>query len=254
MFKENGIKFTVLVLIVAGSCAVMAEEESKVEFEITADFYSKYIWRGIVVTDDHVFQPGASATFGGLTAGVWGNLELTDFSDNDGEFTEVDYYLDYSGDVPGVEGVGYSVGLIYYHFPSLVGDTTEVYLGLNFDLPLNPSVTVYHDIDVADGTYVSFGLEHSIESIGELAPDLPVGMDISASLGYGDDSYNDTYWGVDDDAVNDLVLSVAFPVELGGWTVAPSINYISLLDSDIRSSDGDSSDYFVTGISLSTSF
>ena len=73
----------------------------------------------------------------------------------------------------------------------MVGETTELYWGLNFDLPLSPSITVYHDIDTIKGSYVSFGISHSIEKIAELGSDSPVGMEVAAGLGWGSSGYNE---------------------------------------------------------------
>ena len=225
-------------------------------FEITADYLGKYVWRGQNLNDDPVFQPGVSMTMGGLTAGVWASQDTTTINGQNGEFTEWDYSLDYSGDVPIIEGVGYSLGVINYHFPSVVGDTTEVYWGLNFDMPLSPSFTLYHDIDVIDGTYAEFGLGHSIEKIAELGPETPVGMDIGASVGWGSASYNKGYWSTDESKLNDLALSVSFPFEIGGWSVTPSLNYVTLLDSRLRDTDtfSEESEYFFVGISAAKGF
>jgi uncharacterized protein (TIGR02001 family) len=254
MFKRFRSGLAVLTLIVICSSVAIAEEASKIDFEVTTDFYSKYIWRGINVNDDYVFQPGISASYKGLTAGVWGNLDLTDYLGEEGEFSEVDYYLDYSAEVPGIDGVSYSVGVINYHFPSLVGDTTEIYWGFAFDLPLSPMFTVYHDIDEIDGTYASFAVGHEFGTIADLGGGVEVGMDFGASLGIGDSDYNTGYWGTKDAALNDLALSVSFPFEVAGFSVSPSLNYVSIVDGGIRSADGASSDYFFTGISLSKSF
>jgi len=51
-------------------------------------------------------------------------------------------------------------------------------------------------------------------------------------------------------------MSVSFPVALGSWTVSPSLNYVTLLSSDIRSQDTyrQESDYFFAGISIGKSF
>lgn len=254
MFKKFGLAILVLTAISSG--VVLAEETGGIEFEASADFVSKYIWRGQNLNDDYAFQPGVSASYAGFTAGAWGSLDMTDISDNSGEFTEVDYSLDYSGEVPGVEGVSYSVGIINYHFPSVVGDTTELYWGLALDMPLSPSVTVYHDIDQADGTYASFGIGHDFGTIADLGGGIEVGMDFSAALGIGDEDYNNFYWGTTDGGLNDLALSVSFPFEVAGFTVAPSLNYVTLVDGGIRDTDSyaQSSDYFYTGISLSKSF
>lgn len=231
-----------------------------VDFEVTADFYSKYVWRGQLINDDFAFQPGISMTFDKFTAGIWGSLDMTDYNGESGEFIEYDYYLDYTTTL--TEGIDLSLGVIHYYFPG-ADDTTELYWGLAFDLPLSPSVTVYHDVDEVDGTYVSFGIGHSIEKIAELSPDTPVAMEIGASLGWGSKSYNKGYWsgtdttpGVDSSGLNDLAVSVAFPFDLGSWTVSPSVNYVTLVDSDVKKADNfdTASDYFFTGISLSTSF
>jgi len=246
------IGFSVLSL---GNSVVFAENE--VGFELTADYFGKYIWRGQNLSDDPVFQPGISISYGNLTAGIWGNMDLTNINGNSGDFSEMDYSLDYSSTFPGIEGVGYSVGVIYYDFPgTTTKDTTEVYWGLNFDLPLSPSITVYHDVDEAEGSYVSLAFGHSIERIAELGPDIPVGMEIGTSLGWGSASYNKYYWGTDQSKLQDLTFSVSFPMEIAGWTLSPSLNYITLVSDDIRDTDvyGTDSDFFFAGISLSKSF
>jgi len=256
MSSKSLVVLAALVFVALGTGVALAEEGSSVEFEVTADFFSKYIWRGQNLNEDYAFQPGISASYAGFTGGVWGSLDMTDYGDNEGEFTEVDYYVDYSGSVPGVEGVEFAVGVVNYHFPSIYGDTTEIYWGLGFDLPLSPSVSVYHDVDQADGTYVSFGIGQDFGTIVELAEGMPVGMDFSASLGLADGDYNEFYWGTKDAGLNDLALSVSFPFEVFGWSVSPSLNYVTLVDGALRSSDSfvQSSDYFYTGIGLSTSF
>ena len=249
------IALTVAVCI---SGSVFALED--VGFDVSADFNSKYIWRGQVINDDPAFQPGISMTIDKLTLGIWGSLDLTDYTGNNEEFIEYDYYVDYTTTV--AEGIDLSVGVINHYFPS-GEDTTEVYWGLAFDLPLSPSVTVYHDVDEVKGTYVSAGIGYSIEKIAELCPETPIAMEIGASLGWGSKSYNKGYWGstVNESALNDLTVSVAFPFEVGGWTISPSVNYVTLMDDDVRKSDAfrtsrhtQDSDYFFTGISLSTSF
>jgi hypothetical protein len=56
-------------------------------------------------------------------------------------------------------------------------------------------------------------------------------------------------------------MSVGFPVPVMGWTLTPSVNYVTLVDSDVRSADtyatasgNDDSDYLFTGLTLSRSF
>jgi hypothetical protein len=250
---KNAKKWMAMIcIVVLFETIVLAQDD--VTVDITADYFGKYIWRGQNLDDDPVFQPGLSVGMGNLTVGIWGNLELTDFSDHRHEFTELDYSLDYSADLPGLDGVGYSLGLIYYDFPNTkVKDTTEAYLGWSFDLPLSPSVTWYLDLDEAEGSYILLGISHSIEQIAELSPDVPVAFEAGASLGWGSGSYDKYYWGTDQSKLNDLVLSASFPFDLGGWTITPSLNYVTLVSDDIRDTDayGTESDFFFAGIGAS---
>ena len=203
--------------------------------------------------DDWVLQPGASVTYKGLTGSIWSNLDLTDENDSSGEFTEVDYAIDYSGTVPGVEVVGYSVGMIYYDFPgSDLSGTTELYWGFSLDAPASPSITVYHDVDEADGIYVSLGVGHSIEA----SEKIPVGIDLGATVGWGNKKYNEFYWGTDGSELNDLALSVGFPFEVAGVGVTPSISYIALLGRDVKDSDAydTNNSIVVVGVCLSKEF
>ena len=86
--------------------------------EVSAELavWNKYVWRGIIATDDPVLQPAAEVGFGGISLGVWANLELTDVNDSQTEFTEVDYTLAYGLKLPMVD---LEAGLIHYAFPAL---------------------------------------------------------------------------------------------------------------------------------------
>lgn len=263
VFDVNKLKLLILIgLVLWVSRSGKAYAEDGIGFEATLGFSSKYIWRGQNIDDDPVFQPSISGTYRNLTAAIWGNLELTNINDKSGDFSELDYSVDYSDALPGTNGVGYSVGVIHYDFPSRAADgakapdTTELYWGLSVDLPLSPSITVYHDVDEAEGSYVSLAVGHGIEKIVELGPDVPVGAEISASLGWANGSYNKYYWGTDQSKLNDLVVSVSFPVAFGNCTVTPSLNYVTLLSDDIRDTDvyGTDSDFFIAGVGLSKRF
>lgn len=254
----NEIKYILVVLCLAtfaGNNTLKAEDD--VSIGATADLFSKYIWRGQNLVDDWVLQPGASVGYKNLTASVWGNLDLTDENQNKGKFSEVGLALDYSGQVPGVDILSYSLGVIYYDFPVSGGgdDTWEIYWGFGLDVLASPSVTVYHDGDEVAGTYVSFGAGHSFENIIELGPDTVLGVDLSAGIGWGSSGYNKSYWGPDKSALNDLVLSVAFPFEVAGFAVTPSVNYVTLMSDNIRSTNAyHSNDTWFAGVGFSKEF
>ena len=251
------IKFTLVVLCLA---TLMSNRTMKAEDDVSigasADLFRKYVWRGQDLVDDWVLQPGASIGYKNLTASVWGNLDLTDENGYEGEFSEVDLALDYSGQVPGIYILGFSLGAINYDFPASGGDDTwEIYWGFGLDVMASPSVTVYHDVDEVEGTYVSFGIGHSFENIVELWRETGLGLDLSASIGWGSNGYNKSYWTVDKSAMNDLVLSAAFPFEVAGFTVTPSVNYVTLMSDEIRSPNAyGSNDMWYAGVGFSKEF
>lgn len=252
------INCTLVVFCLATSMSNRTlKAEDEVSIGATADIFSKYVWRGQNLVDDWVLQPGASIGYKNLTASVWGNLDLTDENGYKGELSEIDFALGYSGQVPGVDILCYSLGVINYDFPVSGGcnDTWEVYWGFGLDVLASPSVTVYHDVDEAKGTYISFGVGHSFENVVELGSDTGLGVDLSAGIGWGSNSYNKFYWGPDKSAMNDLMLSAAFPFEVAGLVITPSVNYVTLMSDDIRSPNAyGKNDIWFAGVGFSKEF
>jgi hypothetical protein len=232
----------------------LAGEEDGVSVGVAADLFSKYVWRGQNLVDDWVLQPGASVGYKGFTGSVWGDMDLTGETVDDGEFNEIDYAIDYSNTLPGLDILGYSVGMIYYDFPNTDFDaTSEVYGGLTADVPLSPTIRAYYDFDEIDGAYVQLSAGHTIEKITQWREDCYCDAALGASLGYGSSGYNDGYFGVDDAALNDLTLSAGLPICLGPLTIRPSVAYSTMLDDDIRTATA-KSDNFWGGISASFSW
>ena len=80
------MKKTVIgLMVIVGLAGVLYAEDTATGLGVdaTLDFNSKYIWRGQNLVDDWVMQPGASTTFGGLTLGVWGNVDMTNENDEE---------------------------------------------------------------------------------------------------------------------------------------------------------------------------
>ncbi len=261
MKKLKGIMITAVALVMGISAvpasADIGEVVSMFDYEVTLDYYSQYVWRGQQLNESS-FQPGASIAYGGLSGGFWGNVPIQDAEGAAFEFTEADWWIDYTTEIPGMEWASISVGAIYYNFASTpVPDTTEVYWGFSFDAPLSPYVMVYHDIDQADGMYINTGISYAWEDVFELIPDKPMDLEISASMGWGDADYNTYYWSVDDDALNDFNLSLAMPMELGGgWTMTPSLTWTAIVDNGLRDSNtyDDDDNMFYVGVGFAKSF
>jgi hypothetical protein len=238
--------------------------EDKLAVSATTDFYGKYVWRGQDISDNPVFQPSLSANYGPLTGTIWSNMNLSSIHSNRDEFSEVDYSLDYTKAMPGMDWMKYSLGSIYYDFPTQrlsdgkhVPPTTEVYGGLGFTVPyIDPWFKIYRDVETANGSYYTLGVGHTFDKY-EFSSNCSGCLCVGASVGYGDATYNKYYWGYNSEAFNDLTTSVSYPITFGSWTIKPSLNYVTLLSDHLRATDAygqTSSDYFFAGLGISTTF
>ena len=207
----------------------------------SSDFFSKYVWRGQLLVDDWVAQPGVSVAYKGFTASIWSNFCLTNEIDAKNESTEFDYSLDYTVAIPGLDLLSFSAGTIYYRFPNQPFEPTlEVYGGFSAAVPLSPAIKVFYDVgnsidqDGIEGNYIQFSLGHTIEKIASWTEDCHCNLCLGASVGYGTAGYDKGYFGVNAGGFNDLTLSAALPICLGKWTIKPTVAYSTMLDSDIR--------------------
>ena len=225
--------------LVAGcvwAAGAVAQEESTVSVGVDVPVLSSYVWRGQVLNDDAVLQPGLTAGKAGFTVNAWSSMNLND-TETDGEFTEMDWTVSYSAMVG---PVSLGAGVVQYTFPNSTLEqedgtvvaypgTYEVFASAGLpDVLLSPTVTVYRDLDEIDGFYGVLAVAHSF-SLSE-----KVGLKLSASLGAGDSDYNSGYFGHDEAALNDCVVGAALPISvIENLSVTPSISYMLLPDSDL---------------------
>jgi len=243
-----------MALIRLADVTALAGQQEPVKIAVAADYFSKYIWRGQNINDESVFQPSISLSRSGFSGSVWGNLDLTKENDYSGDFTELDFTMDYTTAVPGFEGANFSVGTIHYQFPSTsFKPTTELYGGFTFAAPLSPSIRIYRDVDEIDGSYAQLGVGHIVEKLMTISESCYYGLQLGAAVGYSSSQYNRGYFGIDGGKFNDLTLSAALPFCLGSWTIKPSINYSMMLSDSICSATVES-DNLWAGIGLTVNF
>ncbi len=230
-----------------------AQAGSDWSFAIDAAYYGKYVWRGINTVNGSVFQPAVTVDYKGFSFNVWGNMDLSDVNGNSGHFTELDYTLGYGWDCGDLWSFG--VGAIYYRFPNTgFPDTTEIYGSATLNTLLSPTLTVYRDVDESEGTYVSLGVSHSFEDVWQPAENVSMGVDLSASVGYGSANNNSYYFGVSHSSINDALVTVGLPIQMGDhWMLTPSLNCSTLLGGDIRRASAHD-DNIWGGLTLSCSF
>jgi hypothetical protein len=257
-FGSLSLGLMILALVLETAEAEERTKEQVVSFGISADYYTKYIWRGQNIDDKSVFQPAVSVSTCGFTGSIWGNMDMTNKSltapDNAGEFSECDFSLDYSGTVPAADWLGFSAGTIYYRFPNIAFEpTTEIYGGLSLpNVLLAPYLKWYRDVDEIDGSYFQLGIGHTVEKMITWNESFYCDLALSTSFGWGNSAYNKGYFAVPNDRFNDVTISVGLPLTIGSWVVKPSVNHSSMLSSSIREATG-KSDNIWFGIGISTS-
>ncbi len=258
--KETLKKMVVggIAMVALGTANGQAQEGSssmpEFEFEASVDIAAKYVWRGFLLTDDPVIQPGFTVGMGGFAANIWGNIDTTDLNE-DGDETyriqEIDYTLSY-GFSPS-ELVDLEVGFIHYAFPGTgLDSTSEVYASASLGVLLSPSLAVYYDIDESDGFYVNGSIGHTF-ALTEC-----LGLSLGAGLGWGDDKNNEFYYGVDDSGVADLLLSGSLDYAVSeNLSMSFYLGYSEIIDGDLEDAAdalyGDS-DVFNGGVNFTYSF
>lgn len=202
-------------LIAAGLLAapVLAHAELSANVALTSD----YVWRGVSQSyEDPAIQGGFDyAHDSGFAAGVWAsNVDFADTDKGDAEDgadMEFDAYASYSGEFG--DGIGYSVGLIYYVYPGTNSGVDYDWLEFNGSLSysfLTFAVNYSSDVFNSDetGIYYNLSAEYEIE-----------GFTLAGGVGYYD--FDDDVFSAASDSYVDYQLGVSTSALGLDW----SLNY-----------------------------
>ncbi len=225
----------------AGAAAAQLTPEVTGEIAVL----NRYVWRGGVLTDGFVVQPSLNVGVGGLSLGVWGNMDQDDVNARSGEFSELDYSADYTLGVGLVEA---SLGaLVYSYTEDGVPGTVELYAGASVGVLASPSLTLYRDVDEGEGTYVSLGVGHS----------LPVGassLDLAAAVGWADETHNAYNFGVEKGGVTDAGVTLSADLALSPFlTLRPTLGYAAFVAGELRDAAPEPGN-FIFGVVLAGGF
>lgn len=225
--------------LLAAGTAAPALALGPVDVEAELPLYSKYVWRGMTLTDDYVLQPSLDVGLFGFTLGVWTNMDLTDVNKEEGEFREINYTLGYNLSLAIIE---LGAGFIYYDYPDIPREnTSEFYLSGKANVLLSPTLVIYQDIDHYKGGYWAASVGHGF-GVGESTK-----VDLTAGLGLGSENYIKGYFPVDPDlawnpefstgtSATDYFLDARVPFHpIPFLTISPSVTWTSLL-GDAKSS------------------
>ena len=227
-------KWTLLALtgLLLAAATTPALALGPLDAEAGIDLYGKYVWRGMVATPDPVLQPWVGVNTMGFSAGFWGNMDLNDVNGSEWEFNEVDWTLGWAMSLPKVE---LGAGLIYYDFPNLDANTTELYLHAGLSVLLSPSLTFYQDLDAIKGGYWEAAVSHDV-GVGETMT-----LELGATLGLGSEGYINGYFGGAEGlpgvpempggaSMTDLKLTAGLPFQVAHFfTFTPSVAYTTLM-------------------------
>lgn len=277
MLRTWSVVLMALSLALCGTSAALAQDEAPIEppaepvletptkdwsVDVALTYASHYVWRGINLTDDPVFQPAIALKWRGFTGSVLGHMDLTEANNNQHEFTRADSSISYGGNAG--ELVNYSVGVVHYAFPNAglkhalakkgLKGTEEAFCSLGLNTLLKPTITTFYDFDEADSWLFVGALSHGVDSVLRVSEQVNVGATASTSLWYGDRAFNRYYAGVNRSAFGALACSLALPVALGERvSLTPSLTYSHMIDDRINKAVGDASNW-VAAVTLGFGF
>jgi hypothetical protein len=191
------------------------------------DLVSRYIWRGFdLLPDNHAaIQPTFTIDLGesGFSLNVWSSFSLAQrgvFKYSD----EIDVTLEYAFKV--AEGWELSAGFIHYgywfadNFKFKDHTSLEVYATVaRTDLPLSPTLSVYYDLNLGSGLYVTLGGSQ------EWKMSKKANMEVGGLIGFNSKQY------IDKTGFSDIDLYARLPLTMGRLTLTPSLNVtMPLLD------------------------
>ena len=191
------------------------------------DLVSRYVWRGFdLLPDNHAaIQPSITFDLGesGFSLNIWSSFALAQrgtFKYSD----EIDVTILYSFKMP--EGWELTAGFIHYgywfadDFKFKANTSQEVYAAAaRTDLPLSPTLSVYYDVNLGSGLYVTLGGSH------ELKVNEKMSLEAGGLIGFNSRQY------IDKTGFSDIGLYVKVPLSLGRLTLTPALNVmIPLLD------------------------
>lgn len=147
--------------------------EDKVQFALSKDILSQYVFRGIAFSrDSAVIQPSFTVSYKGLAANIWGNFDtneknpfgITSPNRNNPKWNETDFTLSYSREV--VKNLTLTGGMIYYALDSnnSAHDSFEIYGGFGYKLPwFEVGFAAYREVSHLPGWYLSWYITRSFD-------------------------------------------------------------------------------------------
>jgi hypothetical protein len=199
--------------------------EKKISGGISTDFVSKYVWRGIPLSEGPVIQTEGWLSAYGAQMIVWSNLDL-----GEGKLNEIDLQTSYHYQW---ENLSVEPILLFYFFPNQGGTPPTGEAGFKISYSLGPfRFSTGHAFDFMEfrGSYfgaVGAGYQKEFTSYFSL--------ETNAGIGWANSQFNEAYFGVHQGALNVFQWNLALtfsPCRYFFFT--PHLKVSSLLDGDLK--------------------
>ena len=159
-----------LVILVLSPTTSHAQENPG-EAYMSAGVFSNYIWRGLKLSEKTVVQPDIGISYNNFSISFWSNYDSDTNEHNETDFT-FDYVLSY-------ENIEINTGYIYYAVDGPESaETSEFYISMYYDVPFNPTATLYYDNDEGKGGFAEFSIHRELTLSDHFT------FNVSALIGY----------------------------------------------------------------------
>lgn len=240
MAKIRGIVCLCLGAIVFYPGSLIASELS---FGAELDGNSRYVWRGLALSDGPVLQPSAWVSLAGFTLTPLANFAFRE-GDAPAGFNEVDFTLDYSRDIR-LEARGkkreardesnltVNPSFSVYLYPNQADAPPTGELSLALSYPVGPvSIFTDHSVDLIATPGAYFG-DAGLSFESDLTQNLAV--EASANAGWGSARFNEANFEVNHAALNAAGADLALTWSLGSlFYLRPHAALSVLLDRELR--------------------
>jgi len=254
---KKGIAVVGVLILWCSLCSAALAQETEDEADkpyvkASLAFFSQYIWRGYELSQDSlVIFPSMTIGYKGFDVNMWGDYD-TDYNTT-GETTwwETDLVITYSNSMPGLDKLGYTLGLIKYDVDG--GDNAEIFAILSLDSFLKPTVSAWREIEIGEQYYFNFSVSHG------WAMPCEASLDVGGWISYmhrPERSSANHY-----SALHDGNVWVSYTMPLNEYfSLTPSLSYSFPLSNSAEdeiedtSFDGDDDKFLYGGVTLNVAF
>lgn len=226
-------------ILVAAAVPAVAQDDTQLVIHAGLEFATKDVWRGINLVDESVMTANVHFSYGNWVGFFSGRMELTNensyatLSDPTGNFTAfrsgIFYEFDYDS------AVDVTLGVLAHQYPDAgPAQTQEIYYGLSFGGVANFKIELMQDVETVKGYYVRASASNAFPAglrrpNGENQP-----ITIGAHVAYGNNKYNEFYYGATTATMTDLSVWMESSFDLSNdVTATPFLRYTSIIDPDL---------------------